>query len=126
MKVCISTIINYPLIHYQLNMGLQLNVSNSLRDLVGQLATGLKEQAGDVFQKQYFVTQTDGMNNWLTIQLAARLGIHANCRFLKPNDIVDQLYFWLGGTSHKVLASDHLKWLIYNLLDEPGFSRLFR
>ncbi len=107
-------------------MGLQLNVSNSLNDLANQLASGLKEHAGDVFQKQYLVTQTDGMNNWLTIQLASRMGIHANTKFLKPNDIVNQLYFWMGGESSEVLASDHLKWLIYNLLDERMFVQRFK
>lgn len=73
-------------------MSLQLNVSNSLKELSGQLAEALMEQAGNVFQKQWLITQTNGMNNWLTIQLAARMGIAANCRFLKPNDIVNQLY----------------------------------
>jgi len=107
-------------------MGLQLNVSNSLKDLADQLATGLKQHAGDVFQKQYLVTQTDGMNNWLTIQLASKMGIHANTKFLKPNDIVNQLYFWMGGESSEVLASDHLKWLIYNLLDERVFVLRFK
>jgi len=106
-------------------MGLQLNVSNSLKDLSGQLATGLKEHAGNVFQKQYLVTQTDGMNNWLTIQLAGQLGINANCRFLKPNDMVNQLYYWLGGETNKVLGADHLQWLIYNLLNEPAFVQQF-
>ena len=56
-------------------MSLQLNVSNSLKNLSGQLAAALREQGGNVFQKQWLVTQTDGMNNWLTIQLAAKMGI---------------------------------------------------
>lgn len=107
-------------------MGLHLNVSNSLKDLSDQLSAGLIEHAGDVFQKQYLVTQTDGMNNWLTIQLSSKMGIHANTKFLKPNDIVNQLYFWLGGEQSRVLASDHLKWLIYNLLDEPAFVQRFK
>ncbi|MEP7144102.1 MAG: exodeoxyribonuclease V subunit gamma, partial [Ferruginibacter sp.] len=107
-------------------MSLQLNVSNSLKDLAEQLAMALKEQGGHVFQKQWLVTQTDGMNNWLTIQLAAKMGINANCRFLKPNDIVNQLYYWLGGESKKVLGADHLQWLIYNILDDLEFAQLFK
>jgi exodeoxyribonuclease V gamma subunit len=107
-------------------MSLQLNVSNSLTDLSGQLAAALKLQSGNVFQKQYLVTQTDGMNNWLTIQLAASMGIHANTKFFKPNDLVNQLYFWMGGESDKVLGADHLKWLIYNMLDEPDFAGQFK
>ncbi|MEO6731087.1 MAG: exodeoxyribonuclease V subunit gamma [Ferruginibacter sp.] len=107
-------------------MGLQLNVSDSLKDLVEQLAVSLREQPGDVFQKQYLVTQTEGMNNWLTIQLAGKLGINANCKFLKPNDIVSQLYYWLGGDSNEVLGVDHLQWLIYNLLGEPEFTQRYK
>ena len=107
-------------------MSLQLNVSNSLKDLAAQLAVGMQQQTGNVFQTQYLVTQTEGMNNWLTIQLAGQLGINANCRFLKPNDIVSQLYYWLGGETSKVLAADHLKWLIYNLLEEAEFSQRFK
>ncbi|MEJ7587966.1 MAG: exodeoxyribonuclease V subunit gamma, partial [Ferruginibacter sp.] len=106
-------------------MSLRLNVSNSLKDLAEQLAAALTVQSGDVFQKQWLVTQTDGMNNWLTIQLAAKLGISANCRYLKPNDIVNQLYYWLGGSNKQVLAPDHLQWLIYNLLDDNVFTEKF-
>ncbi len=107
-------------------MSLHLNVSNSLKDLADQLAKALKEHCGNVFQKQYLVTQTDGMNNWLTIQLAGQLGINANCRFLKPNDIVNQLYYWLGGDSKEVLGADHLLWLIYNLLEDQAFAQRFK
>ncbi|MEO6548368.1 MAG: exodeoxyribonuclease V subunit gamma [Ferruginibacter sp.] len=107
-------------------MSLQLNVSNSLTNLAEQLATSLKEQAGNVFQKQYLVTQTEGMNNWLTITLAANMGISANCKFLKPNDIVNQLYYWLGGENKKVLGADHLRWLIYNLIGSDEFVQRFK
>jgi exodeoxyribonuclease V gamma subunit len=87
------------------------------------LATGLREESANVFQKQWLVTQTDGMNNWLTIQLASKLGISANTHFLKPNDLISQLYYWLGGDSSQVLGSDHLQWLIYNLLKRTRFSK---
>ncbi|MEO5890164.1 MAG: exodeoxyribonuclease V subunit gamma [Ferruginibacter sp.] len=106
-------------------MSLQLNVSNSLKDLAQQLAMDLRKHAGNVFQTRWLVTQTDGMNNWLTIQLAGKVGINANCRFVKPNDIVNQIYYWLGGFDKQVLAADHLKWLIYNLLNEEEFIQQF-
>ena len=106
-------------------MPLQLNVSNSLTNLAVQLATGMREEVGNVFQKQWMVTQTEGMNNWLTIQLAGQLGISANSKFVKPNDMVKQLYYWLGGDSTKVLGPDHLQWLIYNLLEGKEFTERF-
>lgn len=107
-------------------MPLQLNVSNSLTNLAVQLASGMREEVGNVFQKQWLITQTEGMNNWLTIQLAGQLGISANSKFVKPNDMVKQLYYWLGGDSTKVLGADHLQWLVYNLLDEKQFSQRFK
>ncbi|MCW3091282.1 MAG: recC [Ferruginibacter sp.] len=106
-------------------MSLQLNVSNSLTNLAEQMAGELKKQSGNVFQSQYLVTQTEGMNNWLTIALAEKMGISANCRFLKPNDIINQLYYWLGGENKKVLGADHLRWLIYNLLASDEFAQKF-
>ena len=107
-------------------MPLQLNVSNSLTNLAVQLASGMREEVGNVFQKQWLITQTEGMNNWLTIQLAGQLGISANSKFVKPNDMVKQLYYWLGGDSTKVLGADHLQWLVYNLLDEKQFTQRFK
>ena len=107
-------------------MPLQLNVSNSLTNLAAQLASGMREEVGNVFQKQWLITQTEGMNNWLTIQLAGQLGISANSKFVKPNDMVKQLYYWLGGDSTKVLGADHLQWLVYNLLDEKQFTQRFK
>ncbi len=103
-------------------MSLQLNVSNSLHELAQQLANRLKEPAIGVFQPHFLVTQTDGMNNWLTIRMADQLGISANCRFLKPNDMVNQLYYWLGGETQQVLGADHLQWLVYNLLATADFA----
>lgn len=107
-------------------MSLQLNVSNSLKDLSGQLAADLMKQGGSVFKKQWIVTQTEGMNNWLVIQLADKMGINANCRFIKPNDIVTQLFYWLGGERQKVLGVGHLQWLIYNLLNDDAFTERFK
>ena len=90
-------------------MGLQLNASNSLKQLAALLADELMKEGGDVFQKQWLVTQTNGMNNWLTIQLASHMGISANCSFLKPNDVIAQLYYWMGGDNKQVLAPDQLQ-----------------
>src|SRR5690554_3102195 len=106
-------------------MSLQLNVSNSLFKLVDQLSNNLRKPLLTVFQPQFIVTQTLGMNNWLKIQLAEKLGITANCQFLKPNDIINHVYFLLGGPQERILSVDNLQWLIFGLLDDQTFKTRF-
>jgi exodeoxyribonuclease V gamma subunit len=106
-------------------MSLQLNVSNSLFKLVDQLSNNLKKPLLTVFQPQFIVTQTLGMNNWLKIQLAEKLGITANCQFLKPNDIINQVYFLLDGPQEQILSADNLQWLIFGLLNDPTFKNRY-
>jgi exodeoxyribonuclease V gamma subunit len=107
-------------------MALNLNASNSLERLVEKLAEDLTSQQGHIFQPQYIVTQTEGMNNWLKLQIAARLGISANYRFLKPNDMVHEVFSLLGGNFNRMLSAENLTWLLYVLLGEPEFTGRFR
>ena len=106
-------------------MGLQLNVSNSLYQLVEYLAFNLKKPLPGIFQPHFIVTQTLGMNNWLKVQIADRLDIAANCQFLKPNDIINQVYFLLDGPREQVLTTDNLQWIIFGLLEDQSFKRRY-
>ncbi|MFB5946977.1 exodeoxyribonuclease V subunit gamma [Albibacterium profundi] len=107
-------------------MSLQLNVSNSLYQLVDELAISLRKPLPTVFHPHYVVTQTDGMNNWLKVEIAARLGITANIQFLKPNDLITNIYYILGGPHDQVLSTHNLQWVIYEVLDESHFKNKFR
>jgi exodeoxyribonuclease V gamma subunit len=106
-------------------MALYLKVSNSLESLSGGLSEILRDSNYGVFDQHLIVTQTEGMNNWLKLQLAAHLGIAANCRFLKPNDLIHQIYFLLGGRYSEMLSGQNLTWLLYKLLGESAFIDLF-
>ncbi len=79
----------------------------------------------DAFQPVYIVTQTEGMNNWVKLQMAKKLGIAANCKFLKPNDIIHKIYYTLGGTSTQTLSPENMNWLLYKLLGEVEFIKGF-
>ena len=57
-------------------MPIQLFVSNSLSQLAKQLSEDLPLSKSGVFGQQQIVTQTEGMNNWLTIQIANALMTH--------------------------------------------------
>lgn len=106
-------------------MALFLKVSNSLESLAAGLSEDLAVPRGSVFEPNYIVTQTEGMNNWLKLQLAARLGISANQRFLKPNDFIQQLYFLLNGPFAETLSRETLNWLLFQLLAEKDFIKKF-
>ena len=105
-------------------MAIQLKVSNSLISLVNQLAGELSHTA-PVFEPVYIVTQTEGMNNWLRIQLAEKLGIAANIHFLKPNDAIQLIYQATGGKHRQTLSSGDMPWLLYQALNEKIFIHKF-
>src|SRR6266702_2999106 len=99
-------------------MALYLKVSNSLESLAAGLSGELRQSGNGVFDPHYIVTQTEGMNNWLKLQIADHLGIAANCRFLKPNELIHQVYYMLGGPLDEMLSVQNLSWLLYKLLGE--------
>jgi exodeoxyribonuclease V gamma subunit len=106
-------------------MAVQLKVSNSLEVLAAGLAADLRTGTSNVFQPQYLVTQTQGMNNWLKMKIANMNGIAANIRFLKPNDMVYEVYFRLDGPKEQVLAADNLQWVLFSTLNSAEFIRRF-
>lgn len=106
-------------------MALYLKVSNSLESLSMGLAQVLKASHSRVFEQHLIVTQTEGMNNWLKLQMAEYLGIAANCRFLKPNDLIHQIYFLMDGHYSEMLSGRNLTWLLYKLLGEDAFRETY-
>ena len=106
-------------------MAFKIQVSNSLKILADQVCSDLKLPQYSVFQPNYIVTQTEGMNNWLKLQIAENIGIAANCKFLKPNDLITQVYYLLGGTAVQTLSAENLNWLLFKLLAEEDFVTKF-
>lgn len=102
-----------------------LQVSNSLNQLADKLSAEINAQKHSVFQPVYIITQTEGMNSWLKLRIAQHIGIAANIQFLKPNDLINQIYFILGGSFTKSLSSDDLNWLLYKVLGEKEFIENF-
>lgn len=103
-------------------MGLFLKVSNSLTKLAESLCSELQQQQLGVFQPYVIVTQTEGMNNWLKLSLAENLGIAANYQFYKPSDLINQIYYILGGKgSGTTLSAENTSWLLFHLLNDEDF-----
>ena len=105
-------------------MAFQLKVSNSLNSLADALAEQIKNTTS-VFQPIFVITQTEGMNNWLKLQIAERLGIAANIQFLKPNDIINRVFSLLGGRFTKSISAHDLNWLLFKILDEKDFIQRY-
>ena len=106
-------------------MGISLNVSNALQPLSVRLSEDLKSQTGDPFAPQWVVTQTEGMNSWLRIELANRLGIAANIRFCKPNDIISRIHQWCDPAGKADLDEETTRWNLYTILGSDTFEGLF-
>ena len=106
-------------------MPFKLQVSNSLSQLAKRLFADLRQENTTVFQPNYIITQTEGMNNWLKLQMASEMGIAANYRFLKPNDLVQQVYRLLSNQYTPTLSADNQSWILYKLLAEKEFVNKF-
>ncbi len=102
-------------------MAIQVHISNSLQHLANAMFSKIQNSNLPVFKPNYIVTQTDGMNNWLKLQMATTLGIAANCHYIKPNDAVNKFYQLLGGKFDETLNPQHLHWLLYSLLAAEDF-----
>ncbi len=107
-------------------MSLFLKSSNSLANLALQMCSDLTSRKVPVFQPHYLVTQTEGMNSWLKLQMASNLGIAANYRFLKPNELVQLVYNIMGGPYLDALSADSQSWLLFKILNEKEFKTKFK
>ncbi|MEP6595351.1 MAG: exodeoxyribonuclease V subunit gamma, partial [Ginsengibacter sp.] len=106
-------------------MAFHLQVSNSLEELAAKLSADVQSVHKEVFQPAYIVTQVEGMNNWLKLRIADQAGIAANIQFLKPNDLINKIYYLLGGTFSQTLSAENLNWLLYKSLGEKEFINKF-
>lgn len=112
---------------------LQLIQSNQVETLLQQLGRQLQQQGQDipVLSTQTVLVQSQGMRQWLTIELARRNGIAANletpmpaaflwqiCQRVMAAELVDSVAF------DKVSMSWHIMALLPSLLPAPEFKPL--
>ena len=106
-------------------MALKLYGSNLLEALSEQLHENLKQEHNDVFQPDYIINQTEGMRNWLLIQMAEKAGIAANIKFLSPNELILKVAQIIDDSKFNNLSSNILCWIIYSVLNEDEFIKRF-
>ncbi len=109
---------------------MKVHVSNRLEILAEELARVLDDPLDSVFTPEIVVVQSKGMERWVSMQLALRHGISANCRFPFPNAFVHELFQKVHEEIPEVSIFEprYLTWKVMDvlpgLLEEPGFEDL--
>lgn len=110
-------------------MSLNVFTGNRMERLVDALADTVAGP-GDPFTPETIVVQSKGMQRWIAMELAKRLGVWANCRYPFPNSFIGELF----GSALTDMPDDSpfnpsiLTWRIMEvlprLLDDPAFAVL--
>ena len=72
--------------------GLTIHQSNHVESLAKALAAELSTYSRDPLTSVTIVVQSRGMERWLSIELAQRMGLIANARFPFPNTILSEIF----------------------------------
>ncbi|UCF48080.1 MAG: exodeoxyribonuclease V subunit gamma [Myxococcales bacterium] len=100
---------------------MELIRSNRTENLADALASLVRDRPLGPFEKEAIVVQSRGMERWLTLALAERLGIWSNPSFPFAQSAIEQILDDLaGGASEDANAYSpgRLKWTIAELLCE--------
>jgi exodeoxyribonuclease V gamma subunit len=91
--------------------------SNRTENLAEALAEVVRKPLASPLSPEVVVVSSQGIERWLSQQLAGRLGVFANARFPFPRAFVDELLS-KGPTASDPFARDALPWSIAALLPE--------
>lgn len=112
--------------------GLFLHTGNRLESLVGQLAGVVSKPGPTPLQPETVLVQSLGMQRWISLQLAEKLGICMNVEFPFPRGFIDETIRALipDAAPPESFAPELLAWKIHRLLpgflDLPGFAPVAR
>ncbi len=110
--------------------GLRIYTSNKLEILAQRLAELVKSPLPSPLDKEVIVVQSRGMERWLSMQLAQRLGICSNCIFPFPNALLNQFAkgFFPDIPEESPFDPGIMTWLIMKFLpyymEKPEFEPL--
>ena len=97
--------------------------SNRTEHLADALASVVREAPLGPFKKEAIVVQSRGMERWLTLALAERLGVWSNPSFPYPRAVIEQVLEQLSqgrSAEAKAYEPSPLKWTIAELLRESA------
>ena len=102
----------------------KLYTSNRNELLCQKLAQNIKNSSGSIFQKTLIITQSGGMNAWLTGQLTRINGIFSHYEFQNQDGFMGQVFELLTGEPLRS-NRDAIKFGVYGLLDSEDFKDKF-
>lgn len=111
-------------------MAFTLYTSNRMEMLAAQLAAVLARPLGSPLAGETIVLQSRGMQRWLAMELARRIGVWANCQYPFPNSFVWNLFTATmpGMPAADPYAPAVLTWRIMRLLEtlaaRPEFAEI--
>jgi len=99
-------------------MALNIYTSNRMENLVTALADVVSRPLPEPMQPEMIVVQSRGMQRWLSMELAGRFGVWANCDYPFPNDMVWRLFGMLlpDMVAGSVFLPEVMTWKILGLL----------
>lgn len=102
------------------------HTSNRLEVLADHLADVLREPPRSPFAPEVIVVQSQGMGRWLKLELAERLGICANVRFLAPEAFAHETFVALLADVPKQprFTRDVLRWAVLESLSAAATDGL--
>lgn len=102
--------------------GLRLFTSNRLEILADSIADVLQTPPDSPLLPEIIVVQSLGMKHWLSLEIAKRMGICANYKFLFPNHIIQEIFNNITGyiLDERLFDKEIISWKIMNVL--PGCS----
>ncbi|MFP4475695.1 MAG: exodeoxyribonuclease V subunit gamma [Desulfatibacillaceae bacterium] len=111
---------------------LHVHSGNRAGDLCGEMARIMSETPLDPFAPEIVLVQEPGMTRWVSLALAAGLGVCANVRFELPNAFLNKLFASVlddvPGARHSPYGADAMGFRIAGMLPEylgePGFAAL--
>ncbi|MGD2124659.1 MAG: exodeoxyribonuclease V subunit gamma [Desulfobacteraceae bacterium] len=109
---------------------LRLFTSNRLEILAEAMAEVLRKPLASPLDAEVIVVQSKGMERWLSMQLAERHGICANCSFPFPNTLVQDIFEKVLKALPERSAFDPriMTWRIMKrlpgMLSKPGFENI--
>ncbi len=105
-----------------------LHTSNKIDNLLGHISQILATPLDAPFAKEVFLIQSQGMERWLSQQLAQRFGVWGNFDYLFPGNFFNTMAEALGIDLHnQEFGRDALLWRVEHLLrdlDKPVYASL--
>ncbi len=109
--------------------GLKLYTGNSLDELADVMAS-VYSSGTDPFKQEIILVQSQVMKKWLSLEIAKRAGISANCSFQFPNAAIQRILAVIlpDLAEERYFEKENIAWrfmrIIPGLLNEPAFDEL--